>query len=45
MVKPLYWKSIAIGMAGILIIVALYLFSAYMADQDMKELLPDAPGL
>ncbi len=35
--KPIYWKSIAIGLAGILIIIALYLFSAYMADQDMKE--------
>lgn len=35
--KPLYWKSIAIGLFGIVIIVALYLFSAYMADQDMKE--------
>lgn len=35
--KPIYWKSIAIGLAGILIIVDLFLFSAYMADQDMKE--------
>jgi hypothetical protein len=37
MVKPIYWKSIAIGLAGILLIVALFLFSAYMADRDMKE--------
>jgi hypothetical protein len=36
-VKPIYWKSIILGLAGVLIIVALYLFSAYMADQDMNE--------
>jgi hypothetical protein len=35
--KPLYWKSIVIGLAGILILVALFLFSAYRADQDMRE--------
>jgi hypothetical protein len=37
MVKSIYWKSILIGCAGILIIITLYLFSAYMADRDMKE--------
>ena len=37
MVKTICWKSIGIVLAGILIIVALFLFSAYMADQDMKE--------
>jgi hypothetical protein len=38
-VKPIYWKSIAIGLAGVLIIVALYFFSAYMTYVDLQNYL------
>jgi len=44
MVKPIYWKSIAIGLAGILIIVALYFLSAYLADQEWQEHYRTSPG-
>jgi hypothetical protein len=43
-VKPIYWKSIAIGLAGILIIVALYLLSAYLADLEWQEHYRKSPG-
>lgn len=42
--KPIYRNSIAIGLAGIIVIIGLYFLSAYLAGQEWQEHYRTSPG-